>query len=1163
MARLFELPTDIVLQDGDYVLIDGPTRQSAIKVLLKDAFATDETVLTVEQMQATIQQFLSSTSSQNALVTALLSRMDAAEGGLITQGQAIADAAASLATAKTDVQALQAAASANNASDAQQDSTIAQLRTDLTTAQNTINTLTQAGGAVESANGTTITSGTAGSGGRIYTASAAHYYTIDAGVVKRDGSAYGTTTGTADLGLYFGGFFYYHNAAGAWYKSNNDTTYTLQLGDPRLPQAFVESLAGATVGVTGGELVDNALNRWKFALQTPDSVSVMSYGAAGNGSTDDTTAIFNADAAAKTAGKALYFPPGTYKHGIVHNTGIVWYGAGETSILKAALQTASSIYQDHAGGRLYNLKIDGSGTGRNDGFDHNCVSCKDTSDVGVENCHIIKAAGVGISFSNVSNGFSKNNLIEDTYADSHHIAESCNGVEVSYCETNRSGDDSVGCVSYTTQINQNIKIHHNYFHDSNSGRGVAVLGGSNIQVYDNYIDNMHYASNTGVSGGLAGLYVGTEGPGSFVTNSLHVAAFSRNILKRCGGSFTGHGAIMLINGNGAGGLVCDGITFVDNVVLNSPRAGITTTGDGKILAGFTNLKVYGTSIPVYDPFNTNAQTLISPQGWGTLLDPAGYTDPGAATNAGRSASYNVPPAYVVQRNDAPSYTGFVNKGTTALGVELLKWGAGSATKMYYKDTLGQMRSFNGTAWVNDNDPRSTATESGDDTAIAQGAGVIRDASLNVFAITGPSDPAGAGAVTLNGQVTLRADGITPDTAFVDIGYYKNHTFYQSTPIYNGTNFNGQTGARGWWSYSAGSPRWVLAPDPRPGAATPQSRWRASTGNFNKDKARAWVANQRMRVNLERERPWTKFPNLDYVALKNSGATGVRFFYPWAASSNQDGNGVGSIQAASYYDARIGLHVSKALQAGLYVEVEFIAVLPIADQTTPAQQQKCVSFVTVMAQMFAARAAAEGWDLSKIAFGAVNEWASIPSASQLPTVNAFRLQLNGILRQILGAQAILALSPSNYDAVEQLVNMTLPTDGGPLVAPVHRYPGAGSGVSSSFWAGYQTTALIWSDGAGGGIPVVLSEFSPSDPNNADGSATNSNNWPPGIAAVAAGCPELRPCMWVISAPSSGTGTVWFMLNKAYNDPSFMDGTNSQPNVKQAYIDATNAIQAIAA
>ena len=66
------------------------------------------------------------------------------------------------------------------------------------------------------------------------------------------------------------------------------------------------------------------------------SVNVKSYGAMGDGTTDDTGSIQNAANAAAAMGQALFFPPGTYLHNsTVTFNGIVVNGSGGACVLQA------------------------------------------------------------------------------------------------------------------------------------------------------------------------------------------------------------------------------------------------------------------------------------------------------------------------------------------------------------------------------------------------------------------------------------------------------------------------------------------------------------------------------------------------------------------------------------------------------------------------------------------------------------------------------------------------------------------------------------------------------------------------------------------------------------------------------------------------------------
>jgi len=75
-----------------------------------------------------------------------------------------------------------------------------------------------------------------------------------------------------------------------------------------------------------------------------ESVSVKDFGAVGDGTTDDTTAIQTADTAATAAGKTLYFPAGTYRINPavrIQMGGCNWEGDGQK---QSVVQSATGTY---------------------------------------------------------------------------------------------------------------------------------------------------------------------------------------------------------------------------------------------------------------------------------------------------------------------------------------------------------------------------------------------------------------------------------------------------------------------------------------------------------------------------------------------------------------------------------------------------------------------------------------------------------------------------------------------------------------------------------------------------------------------------------------------------------------------------------------------------
>jgi len=99
-------------------------------------------------------------------------------------------------------------------------------------------------------------------------------------------------------------------------------------------------------------------------------ISVLSYGATGNGVTDDTVAINNAIAAIGATGGHLYFPPGTYKISNTLNVNfanvtLIGEGIGATRILST--NTSADIVKFYSatqftGGGIRDMSLEVSGT---------------------------------------------------------------------------------------------------------------------------------------------------------------------------------------------------------------------------------------------------------------------------------------------------------------------------------------------------------------------------------------------------------------------------------------------------------------------------------------------------------------------------------------------------------------------------------------------------------------------------------------------------------------------------------------------------------------------------------------------------------------------------------------------------------------------------------
>ena len=242
-------------------------------------------------------------------------------------------------------------------------------------------------------------------------------------------------------------------------------------------------------------------------------VSVSDFGAVGDGTTDDSTAIQDALDSLSTTGGIIFFPHGTYKVGtMLHYYGkqTLWFENGATlaagsssmsCIIGAKIDSTITGYNGvhdvliHGGtfnASAYNSNILLFGTvhAQNIEFDscsfigvyglaHN-LEINSSKNVRVHNCYFARGSNVGsaaemIQIDRASYGSYVETINEDN--------TNCAAIDVYECTfAPNTASPAVGNHSGTPDI---VNIHDNIFNDFTGARGAIDLSATNVSIYNN------------------------------------------------------------------------------------------------------------------------------------------------------------------------------------------------------------------------------------------------------------------------------------------------------------------------------------------------------------------------------------------------------------------------------------------------------------------------------------------------------------------------------------------------------------------------------------------------------------------------------------------------------------------------------------------------------
>jgi parallel beta-helix repeat protein len=313
-------------------------------------------------------------------------------------------------------------------------------------------------------------------------------------------------------------------------------------------------------------------------------LSVLDFGATGDGRQDETAAIQRTLDAAGRQGRGVRIPAGVYRHaGPLEIRGVAVRGDGERTVLVATVPDNAMIHLTGRAPALSDLRIANPAstrattrakTGESAG-----IHVEKASGFTIRHVHIDGAASAGILVRLSSDGHILDNTVSGTLADAIHITRASHDIVVRGNTVSDAGDDGIACVSYSGQEGpvKTIAITGNTVTDNAWGRNIAVVGGQSITIAGNTID--------GNKAGLAGLYI--AGEASYHTLGVSDVLATGNTIAHTGSRASGHGQVTVTNtsdqlntGTGTGTGAGVDVTIAGNTIVASPYRAIVVRGRG-------------------------------------------------------------------------------------------------------------------------------------------------------------------------------------------------------------------------------------------------------------------------------------------------------------------------------------------------------------------------------------------------------------------------------------------------------------------------------------------------------------------------------------------------------------------------------------------------------
>jgi len=346
--------------------------------------------------------------------------------------------------------------------------------------------------------------------------------------------------------------------------------------------------------------------------------SIASFGAKGDGVTDNLTAIQNAFNYAAANQCVAVIPGGTFAYsGNITATGIAVMGTGAASILEPLSLSNQALILAGSGSSLSNFVMKSSAVSRLDTPQSAMIWANNASNYVVENVLVNGSSSVGIFSLGCNNGEILNNTVENTLADSISQSDGTYNIVISGNRIVNSGDDGVSNNSYFGDpggMVHDITVQGNTVLSNVTGRGLEVSGGRGITFTGNYVDN---------TDGFADMYIASELP-AYDTVGVDSVTVSANSFADGGPA---QGSLLISNSQGTAYNITN-ITVSGNQFINPKLTSVQYTGNGIESGTVDNNTAYtnnsfSSSSNSNATFTQSANQVLAPSTFTTPLVPAG------------------------------------------------------------------------------------------------------------------------------------------------------------------------------------------------------------------------------------------------------------------------------------------------------------------------------------------------------------------------------------------------------------------------------------------------------------------------------------------------------------------------------------------------------------